>query len=395
MIKGIPLDETRTRVSRFTETFPPEMMGAVLSDDQYIYYLCAFHFIPTERPIMLVITREGERILFVPRLEEEHAKQASHADRVVSYPEYPGEVHPLKLFVKLLEELGLGQGTLGIDYDGYPHVLGYQGPVLSELISNPLRRMHPELDRLIAVKSPFEIELIRESCRWGNLAHRLLQKYTRVGEIETEVSMRASQEATRIMVETLAPYHKSNSRWQEGAVAGYRGQIGRNSSVPHAVGANLVFKEGDVLVTGAASAVWGYLSELERTMIIGTPTAKQKTYFDHMIAVQDIAFESMRAGVTASSVDQAVRQYFSKHHLEPYWRHHTGHSISMRYHEGPYLDTGDHSILEAGMVFTVEPGIYDPEVGGFRHSDTVMVTQQGVEFLTYYPRDLESLTLPV
>ena len=78
----------------------------------------------------------------------------------------------------------------------------------------------------------------------------------------------------------------------------------------------------------------------------------------------------------------------------PYWKHHSGHTIGLRYHEGPFLDHGDHTEIKAGMVFTVEPGLYIPEMGGFRHSDTVLVTDDGAEMLTYYPRALESLTIP-
>jgi Xaa-Pro aminopeptidase len=88
-----------------------------------------------------------------------------------------------------------------------------------------------------------------------------------------------------------------------------------------------------------------------------------------------------------------VRAYFEEHGLKEYWRHHTGHAIGLRYHEGPFLDIGDDTVMQPGMVFTVEPGIYIPELGGFRHSDTVAVTDDGVEVLTYYPRDLESLTI--
>jgi Xaa-Pro dipeptidase len=103
----------------------------------------------------------------------------------------------------------------------------------------------------------------------------------------------------------------------------------------------------------------------------------------------------MRAGVKCSDVDNAVRAYYEKNNLMTYWRHHSGHAIGLRYHEGPFLDSGDDTLIEPGMVFTVEPGLYAPSLGGFRHSDTVVVTQDGIEILTYYPRDLASLTISV
>jgi Xaa-Pro dipeptidase len=156
-----------------------------------------------------------------------------------------------------------------------------------------------------------------------------------------------------------------------------------------------VFQEGDVLVTGASAPLWGYVSELERTMVLGKPTDEQRRMFDHMYALQTLAMEAIRPGRLCSDVDREVRAYYEQHGLTENWKHHTGHCIGLRYHEAPFLDTGDHTEIKEGMVFTVEPGLYAAHVGGFRHSDTVVVREDGVEMLTYYPRDLESLTLSV
>jgi Xaa-Pro aminopeptidase len=247
----------------------------------------------------------------------------------------------------------------------------------------------------LAVKSAAEIELIRESCKWGNLAHTLLQRYTRPGLTEVEVSQRASHEATLAMLDAIGPVYRAQSAFFDGAGAGYRGQIGRNAAIPHSLTANITFRAGDVLVTGATAPVWGYLSELERTMIIGEPTGQQRKLFEHMVALQDVALGAIRPGAKCSDVDGAVRAYYEEHGLWEYWKHHVGHCIGLRYHEGPFLDIGDDTEIKPGMVFTVEPGLYVDGVGGFRHSDTVAVTEHGTELLTYYPRDLESLTLPV
>ena len=78
----------------------------------------------------------------------------------------------------------------------------------------------------------------------------------------------------------------------------------------------------------------------------------------------------------------------------PDWRQHVGHAIGLRNHEAPFLDVGDHTPVEPGMVFTIEPGLYAADVGGFRHSDTVVVTEDGIDVLTSYPSDIESLTIP-
>jgi Xaa-Pro dipeptidase len=369
------------------------LSGVVLFDPYYVLYYAGFAFAPTERPIAFVLGNDGTRALVVPRLEVEHAEAKSTLDRVEHYLEYPGDPRPETVLAKTLEALGL-TGTIGADQDGYPWVLGYRGPTLSELAGATVVRVVEQIEAQLAIKSDAEVALIRESVRWGNLAHRLLQRYTRVGATETEVAQRASDEATSAMLDAIGEIYSAQSFFSSGAHAGYRGQIGRNSAIPHALAANIVFQAGDVLVTGAGAPVWGYLSELERTMVIGQPTPHQERMFAHMVALQDVAFDSIRRGRPCSDVDNAVRAYFEEHDLWPHWRHHTGHAIGLRYHEGPFLDAGDDTEIQAGMVFTVEPGLYSRELGGFRHSDTVLVTDDGIEILTYYPRDLASLIIP-
>jgi Xaa-Pro dipeptidase len=392
---AISREEHTARVERLCEHLAASSLsGAVLFDPYYVLYYTGFAFIPTERPIAFAVSVDGERAMLVPRLEVEHAGGATGIERIANYDEYPGDPRAETALADLLAAISIG-GQIGVDQDGYPWILGYQGPSLSELTSGDVVRVVPFVEAQMAVKSEAELALIRESSKWGNLAHRLLQQYTRIGLTETEVTQRASDEATTAMLQTLGPLYRGQNPHTRGAHAGYRGQIGRGSAIPHALANNVVFQEGDVLVTGASAAMWGYLSELERTMVIGEPTDEQRRMFDHMVALQDIAFEAIKPGAKCSDVDKAVRAYFDEKDLMSYWRHHTGHAIGLRYHEGPFLDTGDDTEIVPGMVFTVEPGLYSPELGGFRHSDTAVVTDDGVELVTYYPRDLESLTLPV
>ena len=369
--------------------------GAVLFEPAYVLYYVGFAFVPTERPMAFVLTADGEGGMLVPRLEREHAQANALVSQVADYPEYPSESHPMESLRELLGNMGLSDATLGADQDGYPWILGYRGATLTELTGRTPEKISAFVEDQMAVKSEAEIALIRESAKWGNLAHVLLQRYTRPGLTEVEVSQRASNEATLAMLDAIGPIYRAQSPFFDGASAGYRGQIGRNAAIPHALTANITFQAGDVLVTGASAPVWGYLSELERTMVIGEPSGEQRELFDRMVALQDTAFEAIKPGARCSDVDRSVRSYYDEHGLWDQWKHHVGHCIGLRYHEGPFLDIGDETEITPGMVFTVEPGLYADGVGGFRHSDTVAVTDDGIEFLTYYPRDLASLTLRV
>ncbi len=359
-----------------------------------VFYLTGFAFIATERPIGAIYRPGRDSVsLFVPLLEVEHAEEA-HVDLIRTYDEYPGEEHPMKHFVQLLTDLELEGRRIGVDADGYGGGYGYVGPRLSELTRNDIVVAKDLIERLMWIKSDEEIALVRESCKWGDLAHRLLQEYSAAGLVETDISFRASHDASMQMVETLGPEYRSMRFGSFPAHADYRGQIGAQSAIPHSITTNATLNMRDVLVTGAAAEVGGYLSELERTMILGTPTEEQRRLFDLMLGVQDLAFESIRPDVRCSDVDRAVSDYYQQRDIVKHWRHHTGHAIGYGMHEAPFLDVGDDTPIEPGMVLTVEPGIYVPGFAGFRHSDTVLVTETGIEILTSYPRDLDSLVIP-
>ena len=395
MTLAIQTEEFGTRRAALAEHLERRgLAGAVLFDPHRVLYYTGFAFAPTERPIAFVLASDGRGGMLVPRLEVEHAQANAAVQELAHYDEYPGEHHPLHELPALLGALGI-RGRLGADQDGYPWVLGYRGPSLGDLTGTPPESIASLVEDQMAIKSEAEVALLRESAKWGNLAHTLLQRYTRPGVTETEVSLRASGEATLAMLDAIGPLYRAQSFWATGPSAGYRGQIGRNAAIPHALAANIAFAPGDVLVTGATAPVWGYHSELERTMVIGPPTDEQKRLFEHMVALQDVAFAAIVPGARCADVDRAVRAYYEAYGLWDLWRHHVGHAIGLRYHEGPFLDRGDDTEIVPGMVFTVEPGLYAPAAGGFRHSDTVAVTPTGLDYLTYYPRDLESLTLPL
>jgi Xaa-Pro dipeptidase len=391
----IPESELQERRERLLEHVRGNRLsGYVLFGQDYIQYFTGFWFLSNERPIVFAQAAGGDSAIFVPEFEIERTRAETTFERIEAYPEYPGREHPMLILARVLAELGLAE-TIAADQDGYSGILGYAGPPLSEVTGATVSAVSRHIESMMARKSENEIALIRESARWCAHAHRLLQAYTRPGVTEAEASLKASHETTLAMLEALGDSFGGQLGSADGAKAGYRGQIGRRSSWAHAIAHNIEFAAGDVLVTETGAPVWGYNAELERAMIIGPPTDEMRRLFDHTVAAQDAAFAAFRPGATCADIDAAVMRYLEQHDLLPYWRQHTGHAIGLRNHEAPFLDIGDLTPLEPGMVFTIEPGVYDSEIGGFRHSDTVLVTGEGIDILTDYPRDLESLTLPV
>jgi Xaa-Pro aminopeptidase len=392
---GIPAAELRERRERLIEHVRRDgLSGYVLFGADYIQYFTGFWFLSNERPVIYAERVGGESVVFVPEFEVERIRAETAFARIECYPEYPGIEHPMSIFARVLNELGIG-GAVGADEDGYPGILGYKGPTLSDITGATVTLLRDVIEAMMARKSEHEVSLIRESGRWCAHAHRLLQEYSRPGATEAEASLRAGHEATLAMLDVLGDAYGGGLSSSSGVSAGYRGQIGLRSSWAHAVAHNIRFQEGDVLVTETSAPMWGYNAELERALIIGEPTDEMRRLFDHAVAAQDVAFAAIRPGATCADVDAAVMTYFTDHDLLRYWRQHTGHGIGLRNHEAPFLDVGDSTTLEPGMVYTVEPGLYDPTIGGFRHSDTVLVADHGVEVLTDYPRDIESLTIPV
>ncbi|MCY3835821.1 MAG: Xaa-Pro peptidase family protein [Anaerolineaceae bacterium] len=394
---GIPAAEYRRRQERLRAACSAQGAGAAcVFDADYVKYYSGFFYSITERPLAFVMNAQGETALFVPRLEQEHARTHGCVDEVWSYPEYPGLTHPMAILAERLRDWGVREDALLADEDGYPWVLGYRGPALSELLAGSVLPARAFIEDCLNVKSDLETDLLRHSAIWGNYGLARLVAHTRPARTETMASQRATAETWQAMLAAYGPHYQAHTPYYgDGARVEYRGQIGRNSAIPHAIGNNLTFQEGDTLIGESTVAVWGYSVELERTLFLGAPGEAQRFLFRHMLALQETAIAAIQPGQPCSIVDEAVRAYFIEHDLERYRRHHVGHGIGLRYHEGPFLDVGDHTLMQPGMVFTVEPGLFDANWGGFRHSDTVRVTDSGNELLTLYPRDLESCTLPV
>jgi Xaa-Pro dipeptidase len=354
-----------------------------------IAYLTGFHFIATERPVALILTARVSALV-VPAVEKEHAESVPGIDRVEVYFEYPGDRHPMESVRDVLRSTGARPGLTAADHDGYIEYWGYRGPRLTDLLDVRPADGEPLIESLRRVKSAREIECLQFSSDWAARAHRRMQDGIVTGKTEMECYEPAAAASLRELIAETPGWRPR--RFGGGMVCMFVG--GKKTAMPHGFVRGHGLQAGDVLVTGAGIDCDGYSAELERTMVIGEPTAEQRKLFEAMVALQDRAFEAMRPGASIGSVELEVLAVADQLGQASHLRHHVGHSVGLETHEAPFLDRGETDPLEAGMVFTVEPGIYLPEVGGFRHSDTVVITDGGCRLLTDYPRDLDSLVIP-
>ncbi len=393
-IVKIPQSRFDDRLEQFRKKLAEEKIAHyIVFNPIHIYYLTGFVHLPTERPFALIV-QDSTISFFVPELERQHVEEDVPAiAKIGTYFDYPDIAHPMKLFAKFLKQDLRITKSLGAEAPGSPGRWGYEGPKLEEVLGFPVKILPELITNMRVIKDADEQACIRESAMWANLAHQLLQEKTAIGENEVAVSTRASLEASLAMGKTLGIAYRPFAFSGLPVYAGYRGQIGTYSAIPHAMTRFAVFQRGDTLVTGASANVAGYYAELERTMFLGPPNEKQRKYFDIMVEGQKAAFDALAPGAPCSKVDKAVHTVFKKHGVMQLAQHHTGHAIGLEGHEKPFLDHGMEVIMEPGMVFTIEPGLYDRGIGGFRHSDTVFITEEGMECVTYYPRDIDYLTI--
>ena len=172
--------------------------GYVVSHPTYITYLTGFRFLSTERPTIYLQNAAGDDAIFVAGFDVERARAEADFDRIESYPEYPGLEHPMLILARVAADLGLRQ-TIAADHDGYPGILGYIGPKLSEVTGAEVIDIAPQIETMLARKSPAEVELLRESGRWCSYAHRLLQQYSVPGRTEAEACGDAGQNPHRVL----------------------------------------------------------------------------------------------------------------------------------------------------------------------------------------------------
>lgn len=225
------------------------------------------------------------------------------------------------------------------------------------------------------VKEIAEIEKIKRACSIADQTFLNVARRVKSGIKEKEIERMLLSEFIHQKSEGLA-FHPI-------VVSGERG------SLPHGVASDKIVREGE-MVTCDLGCYWqGYCSDLTRTFVVGKKISFPLQKIHSVVRkAQEMAIKTIKEGVDLQEVDAAARQYIAKKGYGEYFVHGTGHGLGIEVHEFPFVSKKSEGKLLSGMVITVEPGIYIPNVGGVRIEDVVLVTKDGYKILTKSPRDL-------
>ena len=240
-----------------------------------------------------------------------------------------------------------------------------------------LVRLAGAVEQLRAQKDAAEVELLRNAVNLSSRLFRPLLKTMRGGAAESAVAGKLEFMARRAGAERMS---------FETIVAS-----GKRSALPHGVASSAKLPAQGFVVLDYGVVLDGYCSDMTRTVHLSKASPESRRLYLAVLDAQQAAIGAVRAGVTAGEIDRAARQELRRTKLDRFFTHSTGHGVGLEIHEFPRLAAGSDTILQPGMVITIEPGVYLPGKCGIRIEDMLLVTERGYDILTPVSKELLEL----
>lgn len=351
-----------------------DLDAVILNPGPTLTHLSGLRFHLMERPVVMMFAKDQEPAIVLPELELQKVASLPYKLQVFAYPENPAEWDTS--FRKAAQSLHLDGKRIGVEprqlrllefryvKAGAPEA---DYPDASDVLSSLRLR-----------KDQTEIEAMRRAVRIAQDALEATIPLIKMGMTEKELAAELVMQLLKNGSDSELPFAP--------IVSG-----GPNGANPHASPSDRKLQAGDLLVIDWGAAADGYISDLTRTFAVGEV---QDEYLKIHKIVQEAnaaGRAAARPGVPCANVDKAAREVIEKAGYGEYFTHRTGHGIGMEGHEEPYMRGDNMRILEPGMAFTVEPGIYLPNRNGVRIEDNVVITDTGADVLSDMPREIRRI----
>ena len=348
-----------------------DLDAVILNPGPTLTYLSGLHFHLMERPVVLLIAKDQDPAIVLPELELQKVTSLPYKLQVFSYPENPSEWDAA--FRKAVQALGLDGKRIGVE----PRQLRLLE--FRHVKAGAPEADYPDASQVLSSlrlkKDQAEVEAMRRAVKIAQEALEATIPLIKIGMTERELSSELVVQLLKHGSEPEMPFSP--------IVSG-----GPNSANPHASPTGRKLQVGDLLVVDWGAGFDGYISDLTRTFAVGEVDAEYEKIHKIVQEANAAGRAASRPGIPCANVDKAAREVIEQAGYGGYFTHRIGHGIGMEGHEEPYMRGDNMQLLEPGMAFTVEPGIYLPGRNGVRVEDNVVITTTGADVLSDMSREM-------
>ncbi|MFC5602475.1 M24 family metallopeptidase [Sporosarcina koreensis] len=353
-----------SRIEKFIEYMEVnEIDIAFITLPNSIYYFTGFNSNPHERFFSLLISLDKNPVLILPELDLDGATSKSSIQNFLSYKDDEDPMEIVKGFVKRKKKCGLEKSHLTMSR--------FEG-ISSAINAMTYVDIDEAIQKMKVIKSQDEVEKIKKAIHISDAALLEALKKVKPGVSEYEIAAEIQYQRLKLGADG----------------GGLMVVSGEKSALPHGRTGDRKLKEGDFLLIDGGVLKDGYVSDITRTFGVGEVTNQQKEMYETVLAANLAAIGAVEPGVSFSTLDMIARDIITRDGYGEYFTHRLGHGMGMNNHEYPSIHGLNTDAAQVGMVFTIEPGIYVPDVGGVRIEDDVLVKVDGVEVLSQFSKEL-------
>ncbi|WP_182200642.1 M24 family metallopeptidase [Paraliobacillus salinarum] len=344
---------------------------AFLNSPENVFYLSNFLTDPHERLMGVFVFKKADPLFVLPSMEVNQLKDAGWKYEIIGYADHE---NPWDLIKKSLDVREVTEAkTVALEKE----LLSYgRSEALLEFFPKALvRSVEDKLNEMRVVKDNDEIEIIKRA--------------TKMADYGVQVGIDALEEGvTEMEVLAKIEYELKKKGIREMSFSTMV-LFGEKSGDPHGNPGNRELQAGDMVLFDLGVVLDGYCSDITRTVAYKSVSDKQKEIYDIVLKAERAALEASKPGVRIGDLDTAARNVITEAGYGDYFPHRIGHGMGINVHEFPSMSHLNDGILKEGMVYTIEPGIYIPGLGGVRIEDDVLITKDGFETLTKFPKELQ------
>jgi len=356
------------RRKRIEEWMKQNGVEAVLvTSPSNVFYLTGFDCHPHERFMALCLQANGSDALFVPALEKDEAQKCGFP-HIVTIADTDDPMDKLRGVAGsgAMAKIAIEKGHMTVErYEQIQTVFGGAVALAAEALLLDMRLR----------KDDAEIAIMKKAAEIADAGVAAGIEAIAVGKTEAEL--------IAVIEATMKSLGASGTSFSTIVLAG------ANSALPHGKPGNRKIAEGDFVLLDLGAVYQGYCSDITRTVVVGEPTEEQAAIYEAVLMANLAGIAAARAGLPAKVVDRAARDTIEGFGFGESFTHRVGHGLGIEVHESPSMHGNNESPMVPGMVFTIEPGVYVPGIGGVRIEDDVLLTEDGPVLLTSYPKELQ------